>query len=269
MLELDIEDVAKFHENIAKWFRNKAAAQEYAEYPHLHTGLCPVGRHRTMIEYTRQPGDDLQYGVEIELDLPYTDLMVASELRRGLAAGVKQCLWKFGLLKHGINIERDSSLKEGIEVVLPPMPVHMLQKVLQKLYTVHGMHLVRNHEDCGIHITTDKFPDEASAVAFWNFWQNPKLYDSLYGIIGRKPTKYCEIQGFVDTTAQMKQFKERGAVAMRENGCMEVRVFHSLMSARQVTRQVKLVDMVYKLCVKYKSEVGILPLVKRRFKRLV
>lgn len=269
MLELKVEDVAKFHENIAKWYRNKGAAQAYAEYPHLHTGLCPVGRHRTMMAYTRQPVDDLQYGVEIELELTYTDLMVLSEVRCGLAAGIKQCLWKFGLLEHGINIERDSTLNEGIEVVLPPMPVSMLQKVFQRLYVVHGMQFVRNHEGCGIHITTDKFPDEASAVAFWNFWQNQKLYDSLLNIIGRKPTKYCAIQGFVDTVAQMKQFSERGAVAMRDNGCMEVRVFQSVTSARQVIRQVKLVDMVYKLCVKYKSEVGILPLVKKRFKRLV
>lgn len=182
-------------------------------------------RHTNMVKYQPQ-NNHLNYGVELEYSLKPTDYLTKQELKKCLAAGLRQMF-----IEHGwgtnFSIEEDGTVPDGFEIVLGPRRLEEVLYALRKIGDdkVFRAFIDHNADNVGVHITVDKFPHQWQTTMFIDVWNHLWMYTRFGKIIGRKPNQYCRLmEKQRDGTYKPDEY---GVVNIRENGCLEVRAFRN------------------------------------------
>lgn len=269
MIDLSASQMAELKYQEGRWLNDKAVQEFYRDDPHKHVGYGVSMRHTASQQFKR-PHEGLDvgtcFGVELEFELEYTSFVGKNEVGKSISAGIRHQLFKMGLAPLGFSVQEDGSLSNGLEVVLPPLPVYRLKQVLRKIYNKHGLQwLAKESEHTGLHVTVDWLP-EPQAVHFWNFWQMPIVYDAFRDIINRDPNHFCGLTSYVSSYSEMRQSPRKSSVYLRDNKSMEVRVFKGSIDVNVAIQQIMLVKRAYMLAERGLTDLQIFQSLKKYYK---
>lgn len=182
-------------------------------------------RHTNMVKYQPQ-NNHLNYGIELEYSLKPTDYLTKQELKKCLAAGLRQMFIERGWGTN-FSIEEDGTVPDGFEIVLGP---HNINEVLYALRGIGADKLFNKFIDLdatnvGVHITVDKFAHQWQKNLFIDVWHEPWIHTLYSRIIGREPNQFCQLMN--KRTNGTYEPNDYGIVSERENGSLEVRAFRN------------------------------------------
>lgn len=222
-----------------------AVEHKYGAMPMLYD----IKGYPTYADLKRPDNPAPHFGVEIE----FVQRPVGFGGVRFTSASMQAITW-YLLTKNGwlgdVSFQEDRSVVDGGELITRPMT----KDELRKLFVMFNEDYVEEFFDtssneAGLHITVDPFKYKKHAYRFYDAFNTEEVIEVAQPVLGRYPNTYCRLDAAVMTSYRFNRYKgnkdhKYGAVRIRENGAMEVRLFQSSLDPDHLMMCVELVDKV-------------------------